>query len=273
MGRGCVCCSSSGELINALVEIASRNEQVEPEKRIDHVILETTGLADPGPVLRMIERGADGKGTDDIVRHFFVDGIVTLVDSKHFFSRLKASSQNDAFKNEPLAQIQTSDAIILNKTDLVEDTRPLIDFIRQHNPDARVTPTTYGRVGPDAIFHLRHGKRFEPNDQTDRTHDPSVQQTMLLITDAPVDKARVEAMIQTWAGLLGDKLYRIKGVLAFKDDPSKYVVQGVGADVTITRAQPWNDDPRDSRLTFIGKDVEEAGKALEDDFQACVVKE
>ena len=282
MFRGCVCCSSSGELISALVEIANKNEYVNTEdKKIQHVILESTGLADPGPILHMIQRGADGKGTDEIVQNFYVDGIITLVDAKHFFNRLEsASEQQDKYKNEPLTQITTTDCILLNKADLVskEELTKLTEFIKQHNPSAKLVPTTFAQVPVVSLFGIRSakGEKEELQEQefvVNKQHDPSIEQTMLLVSGKPMKKGQVLEFVRQEARQMHNTLYRIKGILAVTDSDTKVVIQGTDDAIIVTEDRTWGrDEARDSRLTFIGKNMKSHGDRLQKEFEALVAE-
>ncbi|KAG2225023.1 hypothetical protein INT45_003223 [Circinella minor] len=278
-GWGCVCCSSSGELISALVEIANKNEYVnrEEDKKIQHVILESTGLADPGPILNMIQYGADGKGTDEIVQNFYVDGIITLVDAKHFFNRLEsASEQQDKYKNEPLAQITTTDCIILNKTDLVskEELIKLTKFMKQHNPRAKLVETTLAQIPVESLFGIRLTKEEEKEKiSINKQHDPSIEQTMLLVSGKPMKKNQVLDFIRQEARHMNNTLYRIKGILAVTDSDKKVVIQGTDDDIIITEDRTWDqDEARDSRLTFIGKNMKRHGDRLQKEFESLVAE-
>ncbi|KAL9553399.1 hypothetical protein MBANPS3_003312 [Mucor bainieri] len=286
-GMGCVCCSSSGELINALVEIALRNEHEPKEKRIQHVILETTGLADPTPIVQLIAQGADRRGTDEIVQNYYINGIATLLDSKHFHQNLASlSASSSTYKNELLAQILTTDSIILNKTDLLtnrdEDLDSITQFIRQYNSAAKIFTTSFAKVPiADAIFNLRPERstqetvdmiQSKANDEAQKKHDPSIEQTMLL---APgfVDLAGVQEFIKSITAK-GD-IYRVKGVLALKQNPDiKFVVQGVNNDqLSITEHGPWlPEEVQESRLTLIGRNVMGQCNQLEQQFNAHLIK-
>ncbi|CDH57223.1 g3e family [Lichtheimia corymbifera JMRC:FSU:9682] len=265
-----------GELINTLLEIIQQNETT--NEPIDHIILETTGLADPAPILHMIQQGADGKGNDDIVQHFFVDGIVTIVDAKHYFARLKSSAQNDdKFKNEPLAQIETCDVVIVNKLDLVtqDQVHSLEQFIHEKNPHAKIITTRFAKVPSiESLFGLRKDIKSEEDSVSKnvKQHDPSVEQTMMLV-DGPVDKEKVLDFVRKEARELHDTLYRIKGVLAVKESNKKLILQGVDEHVTLTEHSEWKqDEPRDSRLTFIGKDMKQHGDRLQQELDRCVTE-
>ncbi|KAL7308726.1 hypothetical protein PS15m_011894 [Mucor circinelloides] len=280
-GMGCVCCSSSGELINALVEIALRNDHEPKEKRIQHVILETTGLADPTPIVQLIAQGADRRGTDEIVQNYYINGIVTLLDSKHFHQNLASlSASSSTYKNELLAQILTTDSIILNKTDLLTNKAADIDsitqFIRQYNTTAKIFTTSFAKVPiAEAIFNLRPERstqetvsmiQSKANEEAQKKHDPSIEQTMLL---APgfVDLAGAQEFIKNTTSK-GD-IYRVKGVLALKQNPDvKFVVQGVNNDqLNITEHGPWlPEEVQESRITLIGKNVMGQCNQLEKEF-------
>ncbi|KAI7877828.1 cobW-domain-containing protein [Lichtheimia hyalospora FSU 10163] len=270
-GWGCVCCSSSGELINTLLEIIQENEMT--DKPIDHVILETTGLADPEPILHMIQQGANGKGDDDIVQHFYVDGIVTMVDAKHYFTRLQ--SNNDKFKNEPLVQIETTDLVIVNKLDLVTQEQVLLleQFIHEKNPQAKIITTRFAQIPSiESLFGLRKDIKTEHIPKAVKQHDPSVEQTMMLV-NGTVDKDKVLEFVRREARELHDTLYRIKGVLAVKESNKKLILQGVDEHVDLTEHSEWkHDEPRDSRLTFIGKDMKQHGDRLQQELDHCITE-
>lgn len=273
--RGCVCCSSSGELINALVEIAMRNEHEPIENRIQHVILETTGLADPTPIFQLITQGANRKGTDEIVQNYYVSGIVTLVDAKHFLSQQQHSSSD--FKNEWLAQILTTDTVVINKVDLLsnphDQLKDIKEWIHQHNPSATIYTTSYSKVPiQEAIFDIKSNIHIGPDAQqmAEKQHDPSVEQTMLLAS-GPVDMDKVRAFIKDTTQ--NYQIYRVKGVFVVKDSPYKWVVQGVGSDdVFITQHGEWEQgEAQESRLTLIGRDVMKVCSPLENEFRKCIV--
>ncbi|KAI8371129.1 CobW/HypB/UreG, nucleotide-binding domain-containing protein [Blakeslea trispora] len=278
-GMGCVCCSSSGELINALVEIAMRNLEVAKHNRIQHVILETTGLADPTPILQLITQGADRKGTDDIVQNYYLNGIVTMLDVKHFYQQYQNASS--FFKNELLAQIMTTDSIILNKIDLVNQTtlHQIHQLIHQHNPTARVFKTSFAQEVSleEAIFDLRSEQQSHPVEpmaleEAAKSHDPHIEQTMVL---APgyVDLEATKQFIQqvTRQG----HIYRVKGVLALTSNPDiKFVIQGVGQDqLTVTEHGAWSpEEVKESRVTFIGRDVMQQCQSLETQFRQTLLE-
>lgn len=278
--RGCVCCSSSGELINTLGEIALRNKEEPSENRIHHVILETTGLADPTPIVQLLTLGGNGKGTDDaIVQHYYINGIVTLLDLVHFNQHLQEQHvSSSSYKNELVAQILTTDLVILNKTDLVTDTsqEATRKWVHRWNPTAKVLPTSFAKVPLDAVLNLRPERNVQETmqliqkeafDEAAKKHDPSIEQTILL---APgfVDLKAVEQFIQNITQ--HHCIYRVKGVLALKSNPHvKYVVQGVNQDqLSVTEHDPWHsDEVKESRIILIGRHVMKKCNEFEQDFR------
>lgn len=264
-----------------------RNEHEPKDKRIQHVILETTGLADPTPILQLIAQGADKRGTDDIVQNYYINGIVTLLDSKHFHQNLASlSTSSTSYKNELLAQVLTTDSIILNKVDLLtneqQDIKSITKFIRQYNTTAKIFTTSFAKVPiQEAIFNLRPERsaqetidmiQSQANDEAQKKHDPSIEQTMLL---APgfVDLAGVQSFIKDTTSK--GQIYRVKGVLALKQNPKiKFVVQGVNNDqLSITEHGPWlPEEVQESRITLIGKNVMEQCNQFEKEFQKHLLK-
>jgi G3E family GTPase len=287
--RGCVCCSSSGELINALVEIAMRNDHEPNQKSIQHVILETTGLADPTPILQLIVQGADKKGNDDIVQNYYLNGIVTLIDTKHFYSTLSSISATDKkFKNELTAQILTTDSIILNKMDLLTnqeyELNEIKQFIHQYNPQAKIISTSYAKLPSieETIFDLRPERdvketldllQDKATEEALKKHDPSIEQTMLLASGGFVDLSAVQKFLKNIAN--EQDIYRIKGVLYLQQNPNKkYIIQGVAKDqLTILEGADWQpDEVKESRVTLIGKHVMSQCNSLEQEFRKCLIK-
>lgn len=266
-------------MINALEEISIRNENEPEEKRIQHVILETTGLADPTPIYELITLGANRKGNDSIVKNYYMNSIVTLIDTKHFYQTLD-SITNANYKNELLAQVLTTDTIILNKIDLLTqdelDKLPeLKSWIHQHNPTATIIETSYSKLSLDqTIFNTRQESSVSPQalQEAAKKHDPSVEQTMVLVPGF-VDLEKVKEFINNTTK--NGTIYRVKGVLALPSNPDiKFVIQGVNQDqLSVTEHGPWlSDETKESRVTFIGKNVLGACHQLENEFQKCLIK-
>ncbi|MGF1615577.1 MAG: CobW family GTP-binding protein [Gammaproteobacteria bacterium] len=138
MSNGCVCCTVRGDLIRILGNLAKRRD------RFDYVLVETTGLADPGPVAQTFFMD------EDVREEFALDGIVTLVDAKHIELQLGHSKESKE-------QIAFADVLVLNKTDLVQ--RSMLDALeprlRGINAMARIHRAEHGRVALDHILNLQ----------------------------------------------------------------------------------------------------------------------
>jgi G3E family GTPase len=135
--NGCICCTVRGDLIRVLNQLLKRRE------RFDYVLIETTGMADPGPVAQTFFLD------DDLKAQFVIDAIVTVVDARHF-------EQHLAELNEPAEQVGFADVILLNKTDLVEpeDLERIEQRIRTINRGARVHRTRNAQIGMDQILGI-----------------------------------------------------------------------------------------------------------------------
>jgi G3E family GTPase len=135
--NGCICCTVRGDLIRVLGQLLKRRE------RFDYVLIETTGMADPGPVAQTFFLD------DDLREQFVVDAIVTLVDARHFEKHMEEL-------NEPAVQVGFADIVILNKTDLVDDTdlARIEQRIRGINGTAKVVRAQDANVPIDAVLGL-----------------------------------------------------------------------------------------------------------------------
>lgn len=265
-----------------------RNEHEEQGKRIEHVILETTGLADPTPILQLITQGVNKQGNDQIVQNYYINGIITLIDVVHFYSTLSSIQQQDnqKYKNEIIAQLLTTDYIILNKVDLLQDKEKELQdieaFIRKHNTAAKIVSTSYSKLpSMEDIIDLRPDcdyketlNNIQPNAtiEANKKHDPSIEQTMVIASGGTVDIKAVQEFIKKET--FNPDIYRIKGVLYSNEDKErKFIIQGVGQDqFTITKGNKWeSDEVKESRLTFIGKNVLKRCKELEQGFKTCLL--
>ncbi len=138
MNNGCICCTVRGDLIRILNGLARRKD------RFDRIVLETTGMADPGPVAQTFFVD------DDIRDEFYLDGIITLVDARHVTQHLDESE-------EAQAQIAFADRIVLNKTDLIDSStqRSLKNRLQELNRMAEIMPAEMAAVALDKILDGR----------------------------------------------------------------------------------------------------------------------
>jgi G3E family GTPase len=260
MNNGCICCTVRGDLIRILGSLMRSRD------RFDHVLIETTGLADPGPVIQTFFVD------DDMAERLALDGIVTVVDAGHVLLHLDDS-------HEVQEQIAFADIILLNKTDLVADEQldALERRIRAMNGTAAIHRTRDARVPIDEVvglgaFDLDRILDSEPGlleeDPDDHEHDPTISSVGIEL-DGDLDDARLNRWLSELLAAKGQDIFRMKGVLAVAGMDERFVFQGVHMLFTGQPDRPWADgDPRRSRLVFIGRHLDR--DALEGGLRACL---
>ncbi|WP_416064715.1 CobW family GTP-binding protein [Rhizobium sp. ZK1] len=283
MNNGCVCCTVRGDLIRVVEGLMRR------PGRFDGIIVETTGLADPVPVAQTFFMD------DDVRAKTELDAVVALVDAKHLPLRLKDSREAED-------QIAFADVVIINKTDLVtpEELAQIDDIVRAINPAARVYKTSRSGVdlarvldqgafnleralendphflehghddhvcGPDCDHdHHHHDHHHDHHGEMSAIHDVTVQSVSL--RGGEMNPERFFPWIQKITQTQGPNILRLKGIIAFKDDAERYVIQGVHMIIEGDHQRPWKDgEKHETRLVFIGRDLDRA--KLEESFKAC----
>ena len=172
--NGCICCTVRGDLVKALKNLHTKIAQ------FDAVIIETTGLADPAPVAQTFFVD------DDIQKLYSLDGIITVTDSKHIIARLD-DEKPEGVENEAVEQVAFADRILLNKTDLVEESElaPIEARIKTINPTAQIFRCQQSMVDPKQMigisaFKLEKTLEMDPeflNTDGEHEHDPRVSST------------------------------------------------------------------------------------------------
>jgi G3E family GTPase len=267
MNNGCICCTVRGDLIRILGSLLRRKD------RFDSILIETTGLADPAPVAQTFFM-------DDVLRtQLRLDAIVTVVDAKHVLVHLD-DVKPDGVENEAVEQIAFADAIVLNKTDLVDpvEVAEVTRQIRAINGHVPVYPATRGDVDLANIlgvhaFDLDATLRTEPgflDPDGEHLHDQSVTSVGIEI-DGSVDVPR----LNTWLGALlstrGPDLFRSKGVLNLAGSDLRYVFQGVHMLHDGDLGAAWRPgESRRNRMVFIGRNLDR--EELESGFRACLTE-
>ncbi len=256
MNNGCICCTVRGDLIRILEGLMKR------KGKFDAVLIETTGLADPAPVAQTFFMDEDVRAKTRL------DAIVTVVDAKNLLARVEDSPEAED-------QVAFADVILLNKVDLVtaEELAAVRAEIRAINPFARVIETErcsvdLAQVLDRGAFDLNRILTVEPDflKSDHHHHDETVKSISLEAGD--MDPQPFFDWINRATQEQGPNIRRLKGILAFKDDPERYVVQGVHMIVEGNHQRPWKDgEERRSRLVFIGRDLDFA--ALKAGFEAC----
>jgi G3E family GTPase len=249
MNNGCLCCTVRGDLVRILGELKSRRES--GELAFERVIIETTGMADPGPVAQTFFLD------DAIGGYYLLDSVITVVDAKH------APKQLDEFA-EAQEQVGFADRILLSKTDLVSDADAdtLRRRLAQMNPRAPVKPVHFGQTPIDDIldirgFNLNAILEIEPEFlAADHHHHDDAVQSFVFRAPQPLDGVKLEEFLSSMIQVYGNDLLRYKGVLALKDNPHRVVFQGVHMLMGGDLGRPWGaDEPRESVMVFIGRNL------------------
>ena len=218
MNNGCICCTVRGDLIRILTGLMDRADD------FDGILVETTGLADPGPVVQTFFVD------DDLRERVKLDTVVTLIDAKHFLD--KVDSQHEAEE-----QVAFADVLIVNKMDLVEenDFAAVKSKVRQINPHARLFTTSHSGVDLAEIldqgsFDLQKLLELEPGfleeDPEDHEHDDTIT-SVSLTCEEPIDARRFSEWMRTLIREQGTDIFRSKGILKINGDDRRYVFQGV----------------------------------------------
>ena len=264
MNNGCICCTVRGDLIRILGNLMRRRD------RFDHILIETTGLADPAPVAQTFF-------VDDEIRsRLRLDAIVTLVDAKHAAQHLD-EIKPDGVENEAIEQVAFADRIVMNKVDLVTDADAdtLEVRLRSINALADIHRTAYGRVDLDAIldvgaFDLDRVLDMDPRflEETDHQHDQSVTSVGIEL-EGDLDGQKLNAWLGSLLSEQGVDIFRMKGIVALSGDDRRYVFQGVHMLFDAQPDRPWAPhEPRTNRLVFIGRKLDR--DALATSFAACL---
>jgi G3E family GTPase len=265
LNDGCLCCTVRGDLMRILRELLVRRHE------FDHVIIETTGLADPAPVAQTLLLDAE------IADSFVLDGVVTVVDAKHVGEHLDR-------RDESVAQIVFADLIVLNKADLVTDAAlDELDLrVRQMNATAAVIRSLGSAVPVERVLGVGGAHGDMPDDVGDQTfHDhhhehgpdchhprhPDEVGSESFLLDRPL----IGTMFGLWLDALlashGGDIYRTKGILHVRGDDRRQILQGVHRLFTVEPDRAWPPGPRQSRVVFIGRNLDRA--ALERGLNDC----
>jgi G3E family GTPase len=286
MNNGCICCTVRGDLVRIIDGLMRR------KGKFDAIIVETTGLADPAPVAQTFFVD------DNIGRKTRLDAVVTVADAKWLSDRLKDAPEA---KN----QIAFADVILINKTDLVtpDELAEIEARIRAINPYAKLhktercqipLPEVLGRnafdldrileiepefLGGDGNDHHdhHHGDHGHDHDhdhghhhhqELKHYHDEDMQ-SLSLSSEQPLSSDKFFPWIQDLVQKEGPNILRSKGILSFKDDPERFVFQGVHMILDGDHQRPWQpDEKRLSRLVFIGRNLPQ--DKIREGFASCV---
>jgi G3E family GTPase len=291
MNNGCVCCTVRGDLIRVLSGLMKR------KGGFDAIIVETTGLADPGPVAQTFFVD------DDVRAKTQLDSVTTVVDAMHLPLRLADSK-------EAVEQIAFADQIVLNKTDLVTEhqLRDVEARIRRLNPLAPIHRAVRSNVPLELILgrggfdlerieeiqphflnpahgeaghvhdddcdhdHDHHGHGHHDHDHHDHDHHDHAAEAGIrgvsLVFDKPLNGNRVTAWLNDVLQAQGPDILRAKGILDVAGEDRRLVFQAVHMILEGDFQRDWKaGETRSSRMVFIGRNLDEA--ALRSGFEAC----
>jgi len=246
MNNGCICCTVRGDLIRILAELKEKRDA--GSLKFDRVVIETTGMADPGPVAQTFFTD------EDIGAYYLLDSIVTVVDAKH------ASVQLDEF-TEAQQQVGFADRILLSKSDLVSENevKTLSERIRRMNPRAPVKKVHFGEAPIDEIldirgFNLNAILELDPEFLGDTHHEHHDEvDSFVFRSDKAFNGDKLEQFLSGMIQVYGPDLLRYKGVLWMKGNPRRVVFQGVHMMMGGDMGKPWGKDKKQSVMVFIGK--------------------
>jgi G3E family GTPase len=268
MNNGCICCTVRGDLIVALTALAQKRDA--GTLQFDRIIIETTGLANPGPVAQTFFMD------DDVASHYMLDAIITVVDAKHAMHQLTEHE-------EAQRQVGFADKLLLSKTDLVDTAEldALTSRLQRINPRAPINKVDFGRAPIEQILDLRGfnlnekleiDPNFLSNDEADHehVHDEHCNHdhdhhhahhsddiaAFVFKSDRPFDSARLDEFLGGLVQVYGPRMLRYKGVLWMQGADRKVVFQGVHQLMGSDLGGKWAaDEVRGSKMVFIGKNL------------------
>ncbi|KAK7278708.1 hypothetical protein RJT34_23744 [Clitoria ternatea] len=285
VNNGCLCCTVRGDLVKMLLELVRKKRD-----NFDHVVIETTGLAKPAPVIETF-------CSDELLSQYVkLDGVVTLVDCKHAMQHLNEVKPRFVV-NEAVEQVAYADRIILNKIDLVTELElnVLTKKIKHINGMAQIKQAKFGSVDIDFVlgvggydlerieYEVRgecpssashhevsgHEHKGHHHHHHDHVHDSAVS-SVSIVADGTLDLDEVEDWLERLIEEKGEDLYRMKGVLSVDGSEQRYVLQGVHSILDGCSGKAWEpNEKRVNKLVFIGRNLDET--ALRKGFRGCLV--
>jgi G3E family GTPase len=258
MNNGCICCTVRGDLIRIIGNLMKRRD------KFDHLVIETTGLADPAPVIQTFFMD------EDVQAQTHLDSVVTVVDAKHISQHWEAEEAQE--------QIAFADVVLLNKTDLVTpDTLDALERkIRSMNALAKIYRTRNAELEMDALlgigaFDLDRALEIDPEflNETAHEHDETVG-SVAIVESGELDGIKLNEWLGKLLQTQGPDIFRMKGILTIAGEDQRFVFQGVHMLFDGKADRLWQaGETRKNELVFIGRNLNEA--QLREDFRACLV--
>ncbi|MDB5901865.1 MAG: cobalamin biosynthesis protein CobW [Betaproteobacteria bacterium] len=250
--NGCICCTVRGDLTRILAELAVK--RAGGALNFERVIIETTGMADPGPVAQtfFVE--------DEVAADYRLDGIVTLVDAKHGARTLQDHA-------EARRQVGFADRLLVTKTDLVSanETRDLVQRLRRMNARAQVATVEHGRAAlADVLdvggFELDAALAVDPHflEEPAHPHEDEIG-SFVFRAQRPLDLEKLESFLGLLIERYGDDMLRYKGIVEVAGRVERVIFQGVQRMVGSEPGARWSrGEKRESVIVFIGRRLPQA---------------
>ncbi|WP_320779972.1 GTP-binding protein [Streptomyces sp. CRN 30] len=267
LGNGCLCCAVDTSELDAYLERLAR-----PEARIDVIVIEASGLAEPQELVRMVLAGENPR--------VVYGGLVEVVDAAEFDATRERHPEIDR-------HLSLADLVVVNKLDRADDGDRVLELVRSLGGRAAVVPATYGRIDPELLFDCRpgeerlgqlsfddlheHTEAAENTAETGETgsahagHLHAAYDSVSFTSEVPLDPRRLMRFLDSRP----EGLYRIKGYVDFgpHDPGNRYAVHAVGRFLRFY-PEPWAaGEPRLTQLVLIGSGTDPA--ALTEELEGC----
>ncbi|AFY93197.1 CobW family GTP-binding protein [Chamaesiphon minutus] len=256
LANGCICCTINQSLVDAVWAIVNRAES------IDYLVIETTGIADPLPIVQSFT-------TTDLQQVTRVDSVLTLIDAESFTSEHYGSEA-------ALNQLIFGDIILVNKTDLVapEVVTELENYIRSIAPNARIINTEYGQAPLPLILDVGINTTLKSFNSS-HEHSHHLENDGFVAVSFESNSPLILAQFQDFLDRLSSDVYRAKGILKFQGSKLRHVLQMSGkryemksmqAESSIASRSP---PPHANQLVFIGRNLN--AEAIRTQLTKCLV--
>ena len=271
MDNGCVCCSVRGDLVRTLGQLTKRR------KEFDAILLETTGLADPAPIVYTVQTNSK------MSENYFIDSIVCLADCKHLSLHLDEKKPEGSV-NEALQQVAFADKILLNKIDLVskEEKEALKTRLAGINKFATVIETERSKAPLEQIlglnsFNMESILGYDPDffeSQESTKHNLDLVQSVGIQFTGELHAQWFNMFMMDLLRERAADIYRSKGLLSFHGQgDTKFVFQGVHEQINFGPAKdPWKaGEEKINKFVFIGRGLDR--KELTKSLMECLYKD
>lgn len=258
MNNGCICCTVRGDLIRIVNSLMQRRD------KFDYLAIETTGLADPAPVIQSFF-------VDEIMRsHTELDAVITVIDAKHIWYHWDSCEAQE--------QIAFADVVLINKIDLISKTQ-LVELekrLRKINAFAKFYYTQNCDLNIDCVlgieaFDLKNTLSIDPNflDEATHEHDQSIY-SIAIAEMGTVNSDKLTNWLNQLTQTQGQNIFRLKGVLNVDAEDRRFVFQGIHMVLDGRPGRPWKPgESRRNELIFIGRSLDE--NQLKQEFRNCLI--